>query len=105
METIQNININSKDLETIKALLRQYLPRTLVWAYGSRVNQAGHNFSDLDIVVFSKPEQQDDIFDLKVAFENAFLPFRIDLHCWDEIPDSFKKNIKRNYVLLQDESD
>ncbi len=105
MELIQNININSKDLETIKALLRQYLPGTLVWAYGSRVNQAGHSFSDLDIVVFSKAEQQDDIFDLKVAFENAFLPFRIDLHCWDEIPDSFKKNIKRNYVVLQNESD
>lgn len=95
MEIIQNINIGTKDLETIKALLRQYLPGTLAWAYGSRVNQAGHNFSDLDIVVFSKPEQQDNIFDLKGAFENAFLPFRIDLHCWDDLPESFRKNIKK----------
>ncbi len=104
MEVKQDINIDSKDLDTIKALLRKYLPDTLAWAYGSRVNQSGHAFSDLDIVVFTKPEQKEDIFDLMIAFENAFLPFRVDLHCWDEIPDSFKKNIKQNYVILQNES-
>ena len=104
MELKQQINIDSKDLDTIKALLRKYLPDTLVWAYGSRVNQSGHAYSDLDIVVFSKSGQQDEIFDLKMAFENAFLPFRVDLHCWDEIPDSFRNNIKRNYVVLQHDS-
>ncbi len=99
------MNIDPKDLDTIKVLLRQYLPGTRTWAYGSRVNQPGRDFSDLDIVVFSKPEQQDDIFDLRMAFEAAFLPFRIDLHCWNDLPDSFKKNIKQNYFVLQDETD
>ena len=99
------IDINPKDLETIRVLLRQYLPDTLVWAYGSRVNQSGHDFSDLDIVAFTTPEQQDDVFDLRMAIEQAFLPFRIDLHCWDDIPDSFKKNIEQSYVVLQDKSD
>lgn len=105
MEETLNINIDHKDLDTIKALLRQYLPGTLVWAYGSRVNQAGHDFSDLDIVVFSKPAQQEDVFDLKMAIEDALLPFRVDLHCWDDLPVSFRNNIKKNYFVLQDETD
>lgn len=105
MEETLNINIDQKDLNTVKALLRQYLPGIIVWAYGSRVNQASHNFSDLDIVVFSKPEQQDDLFDVRMAIEDAHLPFRVDLHCWDDLPISFKKNIKKNFVVLQDASE
>lgn len=101
----ENLNIEKQDLNTIRALFRQYLPDTLIWAYGSRVHQSGRECSDLDIVVFASPEQQDAVFDLRIAIEEALLPFRVDLHCWDDLPEHFQKNIEQHYVVLQDASD
>lgn len=105
MGVIENLNIDIQDLNTIRTLFRQYLPETRIWAYGSRVNQSGWECSDLDIVVFTSPEQQDAVFDLRIAIEEALLPFRIDLHCWDDLPERFQKNIEQHYVVLQDAPD
>lgn len=83
--------LSSEQYKVLKALLNKYLPDTEVWAYGSRVKGTAKSYSDLDLVVFTKPEQPIAQFDLKEAFEASDLPFRVDLFCWDEIPEQFKK--------------
>ena len=96
------IDITPAHRKTILALLRQYLPGVLVWAYGSRVKWTSRPASDLDLVAFSKPEQSRQVAALEEAFEESSLPFRIDLHVWDEVPERFRSNIEKEFVVLQE---
>lgn len=96
------IDISLNDLKTIRKLLKQYLPNTLIWAFGSRVNFTAIPTSDLDLVAFISKEQELKFSLLKEAFEESSLPFRIDLHNWHELPETFYKNIESSYVVLQE---
>lgn len=95
------IDITTAQRKTILSLLERYLPDVEVWVYGSRANWTTKPASDLDMVVFTKPEQSLNVFELRESFEDSNLPFRVDLFVWDDIPESFKANIKRQHVVLQ----
>jgi len=88
------IDIKPKDREILLSLLARHLPRTSVWAYGSRVSGGSMPWSDLDIVVFPNEKQKHRLPLLKEAFEESNLSFRVDLLEWDSLPDSFKANIE-----------
>ena len=49
--------------------------------------------SDLDLVVFATPKQCRRVGDLREAFEESDLPFRVDLFVWDEIPENFRERV------------
>ncbi|MEN9911926.1 MAG: hypothetical protein RI956_370, partial [Pseudomonadota bacterium] len=98
------IDIAPKDLKTVKALLKQYLPNTLVWAFGSRVKFTAKITSDLDLVAFISKEQELKFSLLKEAFEESNILFRIDLHNWYELPETFHKNIESSFVVLQEDA-
>ncbi|MBE0501859.1 MAG: nucleotidyltransferase domain-containing protein [Desulfuromonadales bacterium] len=95
-----NIDLTIAQRETILSLLHRYLPDTETWAYGSRVKFTANPKSDLDMVVFAKPEQMLQVADLKEAFEESDLPFRVDLFVWDDVPEKFRKNIAEKRVVL-----
>jgi type I restriction enzyme, S subunit len=95
------IDITTAQRKTVLDLLSRHLPDTEVWVYGSRANWTSKPHSDLDMVVFTTPDQSSKVADLKEAFEESDLPFRVDLFVWDEIPDSFKRNIEAEHVVLQ----
>ena len=76
---------------TILSLLQEHLLGVTVWAYGSCVQGTSRRYSDLDLVVFSKLEQEPQIADLREAFEESDLPFRVDLSVWEEVSDSFRE--------------
>ena len=46
------------------------------------------------------PEQAGRVSDLREAFEESNLPFRVDLFVWDAVPEQFRKHIKRDHVVL-----
>ena len=98
---LRDIDITSSQREEIVRLLGRYLPNTEVWVYGSRVSFTARPYSDLDMVVFASEEQVNSVFELKEAFEESSLPFRVDLFVWDNLPDRFHDNIKKNYLVLQ----
>ena len=102
MEVETAISVDAQDRRTVLTLLRQHLPRTAAWAYGSRVKGTCRPQSDLDLVVFAKPEQPHLVSDLREAFEESSLPFRVDLLVWDEVPDSFRKGIEAERIVLTD---
>ena len=81
-------------------LLHAHLPGTEVWAYGSRVKHTGRPSSDLDLVAFAGPRQRRHVGDLREAFEESDLPFRVDVLVWDDIPKSFRDEIRRAHVTL-----
>ncbi len=94
------IDLTAGQRRTILDLLERYLPGTTVWAYGSRVKWTSRPQSDLDLVVFAAQERRGQIDTLREAFEESNLPFRVDLFVWDEVPTSFRRQIKREHVTL-----
>jgi predicted nucleotidyltransferase len=100
MDINGQIDITDGQRATLLALLARYLPETVTWVYGSRVTGKANPRSDLDLVVFASPEQQRQVADLREALEESDLPFRVDLFVWDEMPESFKANIKKEKVCL-----
>lgn len=94
------IDITAEEHRTILALLARHLPGTVAWAFGSRTKWSGTPRSDLDLVVFATPEQQQQVNDLREAFEECNLPLRVDLSVWDDIPDSFRGQIEAEHVPM-----
>ena len=96
----QSIDIAAEERRIVLALLKQHLPGTTAWVYGSRVNRTSRPQSDLDLVVFATPEQGGRVGDLREAFEESNLPFRVDLFVWDDVPEAFRKQIQLTHVVL-----
>ena len=94
------IDITTDQRKTVLALLSSHLPNTTAWVYGSRVKWTSRPESDLDLVVFAKPEQERRVSDLREAFEESNLPFRVDLFVWDDVPEQFRKTIEAEHVVL-----
>ena len=94
------IDITSEQRKTVLALLARHLPNTTAWVYGSRVKWTSSPKSDLDLVVFATPEQAGRVSDLREAFEESNLPFRVDVFVWDDVPEQFRNTIKAEHVVL-----
>ncbi len=94
------IDITAEQRKTVLSLLSRHLPDTVAWVCGSRVRWTSRPESDLDMVVFATPEQARSVADLREAFEESNLPFRVDLFVWDRVPESFRKQIQREHVVL-----
>ena len=94
------IDITDEEREIVLDLLQWRLPGVEAWVYGSRAKWMSRPQSDLDLVVFSTPEQSRRVEDLREAFEESNLPFRVDLFVWSEVPEQFHQEIERDHVVL-----
>ena len=99
------IDLSPGEYTLLLGLLQRHLPHTTVWAYGSRVKWSARPQSDLDLVAFTARDQQTDVLDLKEALEESSLPFAVAVLVWDELPESFRKHIVPEYVVVQEGSD
>jgi predicted nucleotidyltransferase len=98
------LQLPGRYLEIVKTLLRRHVPVAEVWAYGSRVTGAGHEASDLDLVIRNTAaltEETPGLFDLKEAFIESDLPIRVDVMDWARTPESFHREIERAHVVVQ----
>ncbi len=102
MEVEQAIDITAEERETLLSLLEQHLPEAAVWVYGSRTKWTARPQSDLDLVVFPTSEQRKRVGDLREALEESNLPFRVDLFVWDDVPESFRGQIRADHVVIAD---
>jgi type I restriction enzyme S subunit len=96
------IDITTEQRKTLLALLRRFIPGVAVWAYGSRVKWTARPNSDLDLVAFTAPEQSSLVSELKETLAESDLPFLVDFHVWDEVPERFHEIIRKEYVVLQE---
>lgn len=92
-----NIDLTGDQRRLVVELIKRHLPYTDVWAYGSRVTWTSRPQSDLDLVVFSGPEQTGQVSDLRESFEDSDLPFQVDVLVWDDLPESFHEEIDENH--------
>jgi len=99
------LRLPERYLATVRALSHQHLPQAEIWAYGSRVTGTGHDASDLDLVARNPSgltEETPGLSDLQEAFIESDLPIRVDVMDWARIPESFRREIERAYVVIQE---
>ncbi len=97
--------LSSGHLAAVQAILREHVPAAEVWAYGSRVNGRAHAASDLDLVVRNPKDLNQkhvNIDELKEAFSESNLPFIVDVLDWARIPESFRLQIEKGHVVIQE---
>ena len=94
------IDITAGQRKTILTLLERHVPDTEAWVYGSRAKWTSRPQSDLDLVVFATPQQRRGVGNLREAFEESDLPFRVDLFVWDEVPETFREQIEVEHSVL-----
>lgn len=92
--------LNPKYLKMLYDILHEYCPEAEIWAYGSRIHNDAHAGSDLDLAVKSFNNQQNDLYTLKELLNDSDIPILIDIHEFVYLPDSFKKEIEQDYVVI-----
>lgn len=102
------LNLHPDDLLQVKTILKKWVPHSEVWAYGSRVNGSNHDASDLDLVIrnpdfLQKPTQH--LAELKQAFKDSDLAIIVDLMDWAYLPEAYRVEIRKQYVVLQSVGD
>ena len=98
------LRLSSSHLKQVQNLLNEYVPNTEVWAYGSRVTGAGHEASDLDLVLRNPADlnaESSRVFELREAFVESNLPIHVDVMDWARLPESFRREIEENYVVVK----
>ena len=103
MGIIDSIDLNPNHLATVKAILEEHVPECEVRAFGSRVTWTAKDYSDLDLAVVGEgPLDWRTLGRLKEAFEESALPMRVDVLDWHAISESFHRQIQRDYVVVQE---
>lgn len=98
------LDLQQEYLILIKAILKQWVPYSEVWAYGSRINGDCHDASDLDLVIRNPnflQQPSDNLAQLKQAFRDSDLPIIVDLMDWAYLPEKYQSEISKQYVLVQ----
>lgn len=97
------IDITPDNLIIVQNILRTHLsPNATVWVFGSRARGTAKQFSDLDLAIDSqgKPLPTATIADLRDAFEESDLPYKVDIIDIHSITESFRNNIKAQQVFF-----
>ena len=96
------INLDSKQFEIVANILRQFIPNKKIMVFGSRIKGTSKEFADLDLcVVGDQPLSSVELINLKEAFSNSDLPFRVDIVDWMKITQEFKDIIMQDVEVFK----
>jgi type I restriction enzyme S subunit len=96
------IDISPENWRIVRDILQRYVPDREVWAFGSRAKWTAKEFSDLDIAIIGdKPLSIALTADLREAFQESALPFKIDIVDWANITPSFRQVIQAAKIQIQ----
>ena len=71
-------------------------------AFGSRVNGTTHEGSDLDLLVSANENSRIDLPRLSAAFQESYLPFKVDVFDRSYLPKNMLMNIlEENEVVYE----
>ncbi len=100
---MSSVDIAPKDLETVKQILAHHVPEYDVYVFGSRAQHAARKFSDLDLAVITdKPLEALRRAELKEAFSESDLPFKVDVVDWADTKEAFRKIIQTSWIKIQE---
>jgi type I restriction enzyme S subunit len=87
----------------VRDILATQIPDREVIAFGSRARGSAKPHSDLDLAVLGDdPLGLHNMAELKEAFEESDLPFKVDIVDWAQTDARFREVIRRDAVRVQD---
>ena len=96
------IDISPENWRIVRDILQRYVPDREVWAFGSRAKWTAKEFSDLDIAIIGdKPLSIALTADMREAFQESALPFKVDIVDWANITPSFQQVIQAAKIQIQ----
>lgn len=100
------LQLTAEELQIVRSILQTLVPDREVWVFGSRATAKHKPYSDLDLVVMGEEALPlATSADLREAFSDSDLNFKVDLVVWSELTENFKQIIRNHYVVIQDASD
>lgn len=96
-----NIDLPAGELESVLRILAEHVPDREVWAFGSRVGGTARAASDFDLAVLGNdPIPAKVMADLREAFRESDLAFKVDVVDWATTKDYFRRIIEKDHVVL-----
>jgi predicted nucleotidyltransferase len=96
------IDIEPRDLATVRAILGRHVPDYEVRAFGSRVRGTNRRTSDLDLAIMTEaPLDAGRMGALREDFSESDLPFKVDLVDWAATAENFRRLTEERYEVLQ----
>ena len=95
------INATPEQLRIISAILAVHAPGVEARAFGSRVSGTPKDYSDLDLALVGAAKLDAAVMgNLREAFEESDIPFRVDIIDWHAISEEFRTIILNKYEIL-----
>ena len=94
------LNLKQEYQNELNNIFETYCPKAEIWVYGSRIKDNSHSGSDLDLVVKSFNDTNKFVWELQELIGNSDIPFIVDIHEFDKLPQSFQEEIKKEYVKI-----
>lgn len=96
------IAIEKEQLEIVRKILKKYVPKAEIRIFGSRYKHTNKEYSDIDIAIVQVDKIDIKLYsEMKEAFEESNLKYRVDLVEWNTISEEFKKIIEEGYYRLE----
>jgi predicted nucleotidyltransferase len=102
MNNKPDVALSDAEWAIVQKILQTYLRDHQVWAFGSRTTGRHHPFSDLDLaIVGDQALSFSTVGDLRQAFDESDLPWKVDIIDWYDIGDDFRRIINSHKIRLQ----
>ena len=101
--TTRRLHLSAKHRALLESLLLDHMYGVAVWAYGSRVNGRSHEGSDLDLVLRGPGLEKialERLMDFEEAVRDSDIPFLVEARDWARLPERFRREIEREYVVV-----
>lgn len=97
------IELTADQRAIVEEILRAHAPGLAVRVFGSRATGLARPLYDLDLVIMTeRPLPLERVADLRDAFSESDLPFRVDLLDWAGVSVAFRRRIDETAVVLID---
>ncbi|MDR1052187.1 MAG: nucleotidyltransferase domain-containing protein [Deltaproteobacteria bacterium] len=95
------IHVADAELKIIMDILKARAPEGEVWAFGSRRNGTHRKHSDLDLALVGRGRQPLAVIgNLKEAFIDSTLPYRVDVLDYHAVSSSFREIIDASREVI-----
>ena len=105
------LDIKKEYLKIVKDILAKHVPGMEVRAFGSRISGRAKKYSDLDLAIIKasegplgdkeEPLSLLQLGNIRDAFSESDLPFRVDVVDWAAISKKFQTLIQKKYETIQ----
>ncbi|MFM7523159.1 MAG: nucleotidyltransferase family protein [Betaproteobacteria bacterium] len=97
-----DIALSDTEWTIVQKILHKHLRNHHVWAFGSRTTGRHHALSDLGLAIIGDHALSfASLGELRQAFDESDLPWKVDLVDWHDIGEDFRRIIESHRIQLQ----